>query len=159
MASYALWTQVQVELDFTLSERERAQVEQRIDMASEEAAVESGMAWADNTVPAIVRMLVINKVSRFMRNPDAYIQSRSGDETVVWADMGARAEAANWYWTEKELDILHGLGRPQRRFGVLAISPYGSKDPGPGTYFVPVYRSGPRADPFPWLSHDDPILK
>jgi len=38
---------------------------------------------------SLVRTLVLRCAARYMRNPDGYVTSRAGDETLTWSDIGA----------------------------------------------------------------------
>ncbi|MFC4334083.1 hypothetical protein [Salininema proteolyticum] len=71
-------------------------------------AREYGRDWVDaDRCPRLVRGLVARATARFVRNPDGYARSRSGDESVEWAE-GAAGDGGVFY-TEPEIRLIRSL--------------------------------------------------
>lgn len=140
-------------IDFVLDEQGQRQAQRRLEMASNMAMQYAKRTWTVANVPPIVQDIVLNVVERFMRNPDAYTQSRAGDETVAFADRG---EAGSWYFTSEEKDILAGFGPYKKPLGTIRMTPWQTRDTN-RTIFV---RTDPvlDGDLFPLFSADDPML-
>ena len=99
---------VEDRIDFELSDKEIRMVDARLEDASEMAKHLSGLPWTDRNCPRVVRTIVLNAVTRYIQNPDAMIQSRAGDETLIWSDLG---EQGSFYFTEQEREALVALDR------------------------------------------------
>jgi len=118
---YADLDDVEKRLDFELDEQGQINVEARLDDASEMARALSGRNWPEGSAPRIVRTIVLNCVVRYMRNPDALIQSRAGDETLIWSDQG---ETGSFYFTKQEVEMLSGF-KLARKFGSIGTYAWG----------------------------------
>lgn len=100
---------VQRRLDFTLDDAEQSAVEAALEDLSEEARYYAGREWPDpSTAPNLVRTTVVKAVRRWARNMNAYVQSRAGDETLTWSDLGPEAGAPEFL--PKEIKLLKALG-------------------------------------------------
>lgn len=144
------------QLEFEVDEQGRRQAYRRIEMAGNLCRHYAGIDWTDLNVPAVVRDITLNVVERYMRNPDAYTQSRAGDETVAWSDRG-QGQGLAFYFTEDEREILANLGQPVARIGSMTMTPWRSRGPLPDVW-VPVDYDGKW---FPWIAGTgpDPRLK
>ncbi|MEU9126586.1 hypothetical protein AB0D08_00460 [Kitasatospora sp. NPDC048540] len=78
------------------------------------------------SAPRLVRTLVLKAATRYLRNPDGYIQSRAGDETLAWSDA-AGTDAGTVYFTAEEVRLLEGLGGRKPGLGSATVSAWGSK--------------------------------
>jgi hypothetical protein len=67
-----------------------------------------GRDWNAETVPRMVRTLVLKACKRYLSNPNGYTQSRAGDETLGWNDA-AGENAGTVYFTADEQKLLKGL--------------------------------------------------
>ena len=155
-------------LDFDLTEQAQRAATQKIQAASDMAQHYSGMEWAESRAPRIVKSIVLNVVERYMRNPDNYIQSRAGDETLMWDDTGNRGA---FYFTDEEKEILKGLGK--RGPAIYSVSTsYAAPKKKSNTIWVTVDGqprvAQPSGDPtlppsdggwFPLFNDEDPVLQ
>lgn len=108
MVAFATLQELQDRLDWDLSESEKRDAEGALEDASEYARSFGKASWTDaENAPRLVRTLVLTAVKRYIKNPDGYTQSRAGDETVAWNDIGDKAGAP--YYTQDEIKMLRGL--------------------------------------------------
>lgn len=137
-------------LDWTLDDDEVRAAPGYLEEASDLARA-YGRSWPTAaSAPRLVRNTVLAAVRRFMRNPEGYTQSRAGDETLAWTDLGD--EAGSIYFTEREIKLISGFASKAglSTAGVTAWGPQKRREVG----FVPVDYAG---DPFPmFASEDDP---
>lgn len=98
---------LQGRLDWVLDDGERGVAEGAIADLSNDARYYGLGSWEHDTAPRQVASLVLRAAARFMRNPDGYTQSRAGDETLAWTDLGDRAGTA--YFTTQEQRMLADL--------------------------------------------------
>lgn len=117
---------------------------------SDEARFYGSNTWATpESTPEAVKRLILKAAARYLRNPDGYIQSRAGDETVVWSDKGHEAGVASFSPAEqKVLSQLAGQG------GLISveITAWNSQASADTTGWVPTSITGERA--FPLFSED-----
>lgn len=74
-------------LEWEMDEGEMRLARGVIEELSDEARRVGNLAWlGPYCTPDPVRRIVRAAARRHMRNPDGYVQSRAGDETVVWSD-------------------------------------------------------------------------
>lgn len=59
-----------------------------------------------------MKTLVVKSSARYMRNPNGYTQSRAGDETLAWPDIGRDADTV--YFTREEIRLLEELAGRKR---------------------------------------------
>ncbi|WP_411120600.1 hypothetical protein [Streptomyces sp. x-19] len=145
--AYATLDELKGRLDWELDEDELRIAMGALEDASDLAAT-YGREWPEDAAPRLVRTLVLKAASRYMRNPNGYTQSRAGDETLAWADIGQ--DAGTVYLTREEIRLLEELGGRRRGLASAEISAWGSKiRPSGGR--VPVDYGG---DSFP-LFRDD----
>jgi len=100
---------VQGRIDFTMSAAEERVAGAALDDMSEEARYHAGQAWpVPEEAPRMVRRLVLVAVARYMKNLDGLTQSRAGDETVAFTDLGDKAGAP--FFSDAEIETLRRLG-------------------------------------------------
>lgn len=133
-------------LEWTLSVEEESLALGAIEDASELVKF-YGLAWTDESVPGIAKAIVYAAVTRYLRNPDGYIQSRAGDETVAWSAEGAMSRGSVSL-TKDEIEILAQLSG-RGGFDTVELTAWG-----PSTYphsgkvsWVP---TNPPGKLFPW---------
>lgn len=110
MEPFATLTELKERLDWTLDAEEERAAEGYLEEASDLARA-YGREWAVERAPRLVKSLVISAVRRFMRNPEGYTQSRAGDETLGWTDLGH--DAGSIYYNEREQRLLAQLAGRQ----------------------------------------------
>lgn len=98
-----------------------------------------------------MRTLVLKASARYMRNPNGYVQSRAGDETLAWSEAHGR-DAGTVYFTREEIRLLAELGGRKPVLLSVPVTAWGSKArPDTGGLVPAGYPSG---DPFPLFSSD-----
>ncbi|UZJ23711.1 hypothetical protein RHODO2019_10875 [Rhodococcus antarcticus] len=136
-------------LDWKLDEDEIAAAPGYLEEASDLARM-YGSPWPDpDTAPRLVKSLVIASVRRFMRNPEGYTQSRAGDETLAWSDLGH--EAGSIYFNEREIKLLKGLSNRSTITTAPTVA-WGPVKRGNQNLYVPVSYVGGKS--FPFLTDD-----
>lgn len=118
--AYSLATvdDVQARLDWTLDTGERAVADGAITDLSDDARFYGANAWTSTAVPRQVKNIVVRAAARFMRNPDGYVTSRAGDETLAWTDRKEDAGVATF--TKQEQDQLAELAG-NTRAGITSV--------------------------------------
>ena len=105
---FATIEELTARLDWDLDAKELLMAEAALEDASDLARGIGKQSWVDaSTAPRLVRTTVLQACKRYMQNPAGYTQSRAGDETLGWADIGDRAGAV--YFTKDEQALLRGL--------------------------------------------------
>ncbi|MGW3336205.1 hypothetical protein ACWDCL_01825 [Streptomyces sp. NPDC001009] len=147
--AYASIDELKGRLDWELDEDELRIAAGALDDASDLAAA-YGRDWPEDTAPRLVRTLVLKSAARYLRNPNGYTQSRAGDETLMWSDIGR--DAGTVYYTREEIRLLEELAGRKRGISSAVVSAWGSKArPSAGGY-VPVDYVG--GDPFPMFGDE-----
>ncbi|MFD7738053.1 hypothetical protein [Kitasatospora sp. NPDC059800] len=150
--AYATVDELKGRLDWELDEDELRIARAALDDASDLAA-EYGRDWPAGKAPRLVKTLVLKASARYLRNPSGYTQSRAGDETLAWSDIGR--DAGTVYFTREEIRLLAELGGRKPGLSSVAVSAWGTKiRPGTGG-MVPVDYAGDRLPLFcddrgPW---------
>lgn len=141
--------ELQARLDWDLDPGEQNVATGALEDLSDDARFYGSSRWDSTTAPRQVKSLVLRAAARHMRNPDGFVQSRAGDETIIWSDGGEDSGTA--HFTEREEKILASLaGRgtgltsvqvvawgPTTRRKTRYLDPI-SRDVGPeDTIFVP----------------------
>lgn len=150
MSSLATVEELKARCDWSFDADEERAAPGYLEEASDLVRSYGRDSWEPMTAPRMARNVVISSVRRFMRNPEGFIQSRAGDETLQWADIGH--DAASIYLTPAEIKLLRGLagGGGLRTAQVTA---WGNHRRRPEVGNVPV--SGyPGEKPFPY--YNDP---
>lgn len=97
--------ELQARLSFEMEPSEEREAAGAILDLSDEARTYGRSSWlTPSTTPAAVRNLVLKAAARHMKNYEGYIQSRAGDETIIWTDR--RDNAGSAYFTEAEVASL-----------------------------------------------------
>jgi len=99
--------ELQARLDWVLDSGEQGVAQGALDDLSDDARYHGLDTWDSDTAPRQAKSLVLRAAARFMRNPDGYTQSRAGDETLAWTDLGEQAGTA--YFTAQEKTMLASL--------------------------------------------------
>ncbi|MFJ3974885.1 hypothetical protein [Streptomyces sp. NPDC090021] len=145
--AYATLDELKGRLDWELDEDELRIAAGALDDASDLAAT-YGRDWPEDTAPRLVKTLVLKSAARYMRNPNGYTQSRAGDETLAWSDIGR--DAGTVYFSREEIRLLEELAGRKRGIYSAPVSAWGTKLPlCDAAGHVPVDYSG---DPFPLFS-------
>lgn len=116
--------ELQARLDWTLDTGEQSVATAALADLSDDARFYGSARWDSATAPRQAKSLVLRAAARFMRNPDGFVQSRAGDETIVWSDGGEDAGTA--HFTEREQKILAsmaGRGTGLASVGLVAFNP------------------------------------
>ncbi|WP_371671231.1 hypothetical protein OG985_28590 [Streptomyces sp. NBC_00289] len=141
--AYASLDELKGRIDWDLDPDEERIAAGALDDASDLAAT-YGRDWPEDKAPRLVKTLVLKSAARYLRNPNGYVQSRAGDETLQWSDIGR--DAGTVYFTREEVRLLEELGGRKRGVVGVAVSAWGTKPQAcdAGGY-VPV----DQGDPFP----------
>jgi hypothetical protein len=142
---------LQARLDWVLDVQELSVAASALADLSDDARFYGSATWLDeNTCPRQAKSIVLRAAARFMRNPDAYTQSRAGDETLMWADQGEGAGTPHFNEKEEQMlaRIAGGSGSTFHSVELVAWGPRRATGPG----YVPVdpthYEQKPRDFPF-----------
>ncbi|MFJ3907471.1 hypothetical protein [Streptomyces vinaceus] len=147
--AYATLDELKGRLDWELDEDELRIGAAALEDASDLAA-EYGRDWRTATAPRLVKTLVLKAAARYVRNPHGYTQSRAGDETLAWGDIGR--DAGSVHFTREEIRLLAELAGRRPGLTSAPITAWGTKThPGP-MGLVPV--DYPGGDRFPMFSDD-----
>lgn len=131
-------------LEWTLDADETRAATGALADLSEQALHYGRSSWTDLTVPALIKNTILAAAVRYMRNPDGYITSRAGDETLAWSDRGHDAGSA--YFTEREIKLISAFA-DRAGIGSISVIAWGNKRQTIG--YVPVQGGG---DPFPMFA-------
>lgn len=141
--AFATLADLQDRLDWTLSADEVRQANAALEDASNLARAH-GREWDSTNFPALVRTVVLAACQRFMRNPDGYVQSRAGDEHVMWSDTHKQGGSPTF--TSDEVSLLARLAGNVAAFGSAPVSAWGTRRRRHREFYVPVIGPG---KPFP----------
>lgn len=150
MSSLATVAELKARCDWTFDADEDRAALGYLEEASDLVRAYGRDSWDALTAPRMVKNLVIGAVRRFMRNPEGYTQSRAGDETLAWSDIGR--DAASIFLTNAEIKLLRSLSGSGgiRSSQVIAWGTTSQVDIGT----VPV-AGYPGEKPFPY--YNDPV--
>ena len=133
-------------LEWTLSPEEESLALGALEDASELVKF-YGLPWTADSAPGMAKTIVFNAVTRYLRNPDGFIQSRAGDEMVAWSAEGAMSRGSVSL-TGDEVDILAALSG-RSTLGTVELTAWG-----PSTYpnngRVSWAPTNPPGKLFPW---------
>lgn len=140
-------------LDWDLDAKELRMATAALEDASDLARGIGKASWVDATVaPRLVRTTVLNACKRYMQNPAGYTQSRAGDETLGWADLGDKAGSV--FFTENEERLIRGLAG--QASGLYVASTYAwSARPDVTDHYVPTSTATPLSAPVAYFAADD----
>ncbi|MFD7750665.1 hypothetical protein [Streptomyces sp. NPDC059757] len=99
---YATLDELKGRLDWDPDPDEQRIAAGALEDASDLAAT-YGREWAEDSAPRLVKTLVLKSAARYLRNPNGYTQSRAGDETLAWSDIGR--DAGTVYFTREEIRL------------------------------------------------------
>ncbi|SNS50324.1 hypothetical protein [Actinacidiphila glaucinigra] len=122
--AYATLDELKGRLDWDLDPDELRIAAGALEDASD-LAVAYGREWPEDKVPRLVRTLVLKAAARYLRNPNGYTQSRAGDETLAWSDIGR--DAGTVYYTREEIRLLEELAGRKRGIVGVPVSAWGTK--------------------------------
>lgn len=90
---------------FVMTDDEVREAEMALESLSDDARYYGKASWIDaNSAPQQIKNLVLRAAARHMKNYEGYVQSRAGDEGLMWTDRGEEAGSA--YFTKSEVRIL-----------------------------------------------------
>lgn len=116
MEPFATLDELKARLDRTLDADEERIATAALEDASDLARGYGRETWANAaSAPRLVRTLVLRVCARYMHNPEGYVQSRAGDETLIWSDK-IGDEAGTVYFTAEEVVLLEGLAGRTKGF-------------------------------------------
>jgi hypothetical protein len=145
---------VQARLDWTLDDGERQVADGAITDLSDDARFYGANAWNSTAVPRQVKNIVIRASARYMRNPDGYVTSRAGDETLAWTDRKDDAGVATF--TKQEQDQLAELaGNTRAGLTSVPIVAFGPTRRHVPRYIDPRTRDIHGDDDIVWIDSDD----
>lgn len=122
---FATVDELQARLDWVLDEHEQGVAAGALADLSEDARYYGLDLWDSFSAPRQAKSLVLRAAARYMRNPDGYTQSRAGDETLAWTDLGENAGAA--YFNSREQKMLADLaGRSTSGLHVVPLVAWGN---------------------------------
>ncbi|MFF4528177.1 hypothetical protein ACFY1P_02795 [Streptomyces sp. NPDC001407] len=144
--AYATLDDLKGRLDWELDADELRIAAGALEDASALAAA-YGRDWPPDRAPQLVRTLVLKAAARYMSNPSGYTQSRAGDETLAWADLGH--DAGTVHFTAEEKRLLEGLAGTRPGLTSVIVSSWNSTIRPTAGGLVPVDYPGDR---FPLFS-------
>ena len=116
--------ELEARLDWGLDAGEKKVAAAALEDLSEDARFYGSAGWLGTAAPRQVKSLVLRAAVRHMRNPDGFVQSRAGDETIQWSDIGEDSGTARF--TEREqkmLATMAGRGQGLVSVGIMAYNP------------------------------------
>lgn len=111
-------------------------------IASDEARDLGVSTWSFTSAPPAAKRIVAAAVARWIANPEGYITSRAGDETLGWADLGEDAGAIRF--TRRETERLRNFAVRLGGFGTFEVTAWNHRSPSGDTIYVDAPRK-----PFP----------
>jgi hypothetical protein len=149
--------ELQARLDWTLDDGERGVAQGALDDLSEDARYYGATTWDSVTAPRQIKSLVLRAAARYMRNPDGYVQSRAGDETLMWTDKGDQLGNAQFNVQEQKM-LATIAGRTTSGLYSVPITAWGTR-PQPQEISVPadgsMFAGTPQSIPF--YGENDPF--
>lgn len=127
MAALASIEELTVRIDRELDDRETAMAQAALADASELARF-YGRNWLSaGQAPRLVRTLVLRAAKRLMSNPEGYVISRAGDETLGFSDKTGSENYGTVYFTKDEQALLAELGGRSGSLSTAGITAYGTR--------------------------------
>lgn len=108
----AILDELTARLEWTLDAGEEAVATGALEDLSDDARYYGSQSWTALTAPRQVKSLILRAATRYMRNPDGFITSRAGDETVTWTDQ--HENAGSPHFTDHEQKMLASLANKSR---------------------------------------------
>jgi len=150
MSTFATLDELRDRLDWTLDPDEERLAASALEDASDEARMH-GRDWTTEHAPRLVKTVVLKAVVRYLRNPDGYVSSRAGDETLTWSDRGD-PNAGAVSFTRDEIALLRELAGKRAGLTSAPITAWSQRPHRHGPGYVPVDGGG---TVFPLFSHED----
>jgi len=94
-------------LDWELTGAEEADASDALEHLSELVRQYGKASWTEETCPQIAKSVTLAAAKRYMRTYEGLTQSRAGDETTAYTDLGERMLAP--YLTEDEKRTVRAL--------------------------------------------------
>lgn len=136
MEPFATLAELKARCDWTFDADEDRAAPGYLEEASDLARAYGRMNWTPTTAPRQVKNMVISAVRRYMRNPEGYQQSRAGDETLMFADLGH--DAGTIYFTPAEEKLLRTLAGNNSLLRTAGVSAWGTRPQRDDNYTIPV---------------------
>lgn len=93
--------ELQSRLAYTMTEDDKREAAGALESLSDDARSYGRSSWTEEAnTPGSVKRLVLKAAARYMKNYEGYVQSRAGDETLGWTDLGEAAGSP--YFTDEE---------------------------------------------------------
>jgi len=108
-------------------------------------------SWTATSAPRSVKNIISRAAARYMRNPDGFVQSRAGDETVTWTDRG-ESSGSPVFTRHEQAAIRDSIGHAG--FGSFGTYVYTNAKSNALGEFVPVNGGG---KPFPFYADPEGI--
>lgn len=146
---FATLTELQDRLEWDLDSGEQKVAAFALESLSDDARTFGREDWPEApAAPRQVRNIVLKAAARYMRNPDGYITSRAGDETVTFTDRGHGSGSPEF--TRDEIRQIQRLAGQRGLVSVLIV--HGSDKTTEREGLVPVDYGGKK---FPLYSSDE----
>lgn len=150
-APFATVEELVARLDWELDEKEIKNARAALEDASDIARGIGKASWVDaDSAPRLVRTTVLQACKRYMQNPGGYTQSRAGDETLGWSDLGDKAGSV--YFTKEETTLLRGLAGQASGLYIANTYAWSARPDKQHTGYVPTSLS---PEPFPYYGYGD----
>lgn len=125
MEAYASIDELKARLDFDLEPSEETMAEAALQDLSDDARYYGNKDWPLAAVPPFIKRLILKAAVRYMRNPDGYMVSRAGDETIQWAEDKS-GDAGTAHFLKEEIEAIKELVYGKRGLHSVGVIAYGS---------------------------------
>lgn len=146
---FATLTEVEDRLEWDLSEAEKRVAATAIEDLTVEAQ-SLGQAWSDSNVPPYVKKCVRSAAVRYMKNLEGVIQSRAGDETLIFPEAVAD-EMGSPHFSKAEIEGIVSSALGPAGFGTIEVYAYSVGPRKNRTGYV----SAGGGDPVPFFAEGD----
>lgn len=102
MTAYAELHELEDRLEWDLTDEEKRVGQSALEDLSDDAT-HHGRDWTRANVPRVVRRTVLAAATRYLRNLEGVVQSRAGDETLVY---GEDKSAGSAHFTSDEIQVI-----------------------------------------------------
>jgi len=145
MSAFVELEELEKRLEWALSDQEKLVAQAALDDLSVDAADYGVASWSALTAPANVKRIILAAATRYMKNLEGVIQSRAGDETLIWPEVEGMGSAT---FTADEVRRITetAMGGPVQ-FGTIPVEQYGTCYVDKSIQYVDSI-DGSR--PFPW---------
>lgn len=147
--AFAELSDLEDRLEWDLSDGEKRVGQTALEDLSVDAC-QHGAQWTDANVPQYVKRVVLAAAVRYMRNLEGVVQSRAGDETLIFNEIKEGAGSASF--TTAEIEAIISIAQGPQGFGTIPIVAW-SEGPDPLSGWVPTV---PQGKLFPMYAADDP---